>query len=224
MGASRSVAAGLKAGGIFLGVLAGGILLSCLITLVVAIAYMSILDGGEGAPAARAGGAGAIFVLLFHPEFLVFFLLCFYFLVYSWLSFFYAWRCALWKIALNCGGDVSDRLSGAIMERLSSVPRARETLRGAGNLISEANLLKTIESVSGKQRIWLRRAARFALSRLPWYDLLADLRAHAGHEQETLANRINDGLREIAKPPLRPLILVVIGQAALFGIGAWFAT
>jgi hypothetical protein len=229
MGMLQSVArTGLKAGGAFLGRLAGGVLLSFLWTLGVCLAYTHLVLAGERSAAAgagHAGGFGAVIALIANPELLVFLLLAFYFFAYGALSFFYAWRCALQKIMLACSAPLADRLAGKMLERLAAMPRTRETLRGAGNLVSEANLLQALEPDAGRQNVWLRRTARFALRRLPWSDLLADWAAQteAADEQKMLAERINDRLRQMTAPPRWPLILALVGQVALFGLGAWFA-
>ncbi|MDR3351633.1 MAG: hypothetical protein LBO00_01170 [Zoogloeaceae bacterium] len=226
---AQSVArTGLKAGGVFLGRLLGGILLSFLWTLGVCFAYMHlVLADGQSAPvAAHTGGFGAVIALIFFPEILVFLLLALYSFVYGALGFFYAWRHTLQTILLACSAPLADRLAGTMLARLAALPRTRETLRGAGNLVSEANLMQALESVADGQNVWLRRAARFALRRLPWADLLADWAAQteAADEQKMLAERINDRLRQMTAPPRWPLILALSGQAALFRIGAWFAS
>jgi hypothetical protein len=220
---------GLQAGGVFLGRWAGGILLSILWTLGVCLAYMHLVLAGERAAAAGAGhvgGFGALIALIANPEILVGLLLGFYFFVYGALSFFYAWRRALQKIMLACSAPLADQLAGKMLERLAALPRTRETLRSAGNLVSEANLLQALEPDAGGQNVWLRRTARFALRRLPWSELLADWAAQteAADEQKVLAEQINDRLRQMTAPSRWPLILALVGQAALFGIGAWFAT
>jgi hypothetical protein len=229
MGIVKLVArTGFKAGGVFVGRLLGGVLLASVWTLGVCLVYMYLgISGGQSATAGggHAGGFGALVSLFANPESLIFFLLALYFFVYSALSFFYAWRYALQTIMLACSAPLADRLAGKMLERLATMPRTRETLRGAGNLVSEANLLQALEPDAGGQSTWLRRAVRFALRRLPWSDLLADWAAQteAADEQKILAGRISDRLREMTTPSRWPLILALVGQAALFGIGIWFA-
>jgi hypothetical protein len=126
----------------------------------------------------------------------------------------HAWRYALQTIMLACSAPLADRLAGKMLERLATMPRARETLRGAGNLVSEANLLQALEPDAGGQSTWLCRVVCFALRRLPWSDLLADwaTQTEAADEQKILAGRISDRLREMTAPSRWLLILALVGH------------
>jgi hypothetical protein len=89
-----------------------------------------------------------------------------------------------------------------------------------------------LESVLGDSA-WGRRAARFAVRRLPWADLLADWEARtkaqdgSGSDIQSLVSalspRIAAALNDAAAPSRLPLIAVVAAYAALLGTGIWLA-
>ncbi|MDR1350083.1 MAG: hypothetical protein LBJ59_04750 [Zoogloeaceae bacterium] len=107
--------------------------------------------------------------LLFVPELLVGVILPFFIFVYGFLSFFYAWRRALQRAVAAHSEPIADRLARCLVSnRLFAMPCTRNTLRNAGQWLSEDGIAQTLESVPLGGRSWTRRIARFATRRLPW--------------------------------------------------------
>ncbi|MDR0440081.1 MAG: hypothetical protein LBI59_03745 [Candidatus Accumulibacter sp.] len=211
---------GLKAGVSFLFTLASGSLLGIVLSLGVAWYY-----GG------RVGAAdGALTASLTRPSFLIGMLLYLFVLAYPVISFFYGWRRALQKIVEAHSLPLAERLSSLAANRLAAVPDSQNKLDSAREWLSEDAVSGKLESVLGASS-WGGRAARFAVRRLPWANLLADWETQAKAQGESnvqslasaLSPRIAAALNEIAAPSWAPLIAVAAAHAALFGLGIWLA-
>jgi hypothetical protein len=229
---------GLKAGATFLGTMVIGLVLALLIGGSVTWLYWSHfvnLAAMGGAHAGHAGGIAVLIVfillLIANPNLLVGIILPFFILLYGFLSFFYAWRRALQRVVETHSDAIADRLAGTVSNRLAAMPRTQDTLRRAGQWLSEDGISQTLETLNLGGRSWTRRIARFAIKRLPWSDLLSDWATGAEGKTEAdserfrsvLAPRISTALRETTTPSWVPLILCLLAHAALFGLGAWFA-
>jgi hypothetical protein len=217
---SSIVRTSLKAGGTFLFTLASGSLLGVALSIGVAGYYGGLAGGGDSSLAAS----------LTRPSFLIALLLYLFILVYPAISFFYGWRRALQKIVEAHSSPLAERLSSLVADRLASLPDSQNKLDSARKWLSEDSVSEKLETVLGGSA-WGRRAARFALRRLPWADLLADweaqTRANAGSQTQSLipvlSPRIAAALNEAAAPSCLPLVAVVAAHAALLGFGIWLA-
>jgi hypothetical protein len=205
------VRTGLKAGGTFLFTLASGSLLGIALSLGVAWYYQGLASVGAS-------------------PFLIVLLLYLFVLVYPAISFFYGWRRALQKIVEAHGPQLAERLSALAADRLASLPDSQNKLDSVRKWLSEDAVVGKLEPVLGGSA-WGRRAARFALRRLPWADLFSDWEAQTKTQagspiqalNSVLSPRIAMALNDAAAPSCLPLIAVAVAHAALLGWGIWLA-
>ena len=227
---------GLKAGAAFAVSFIQGLVLAFVLGGGVFAFYVTQLNG-SGAPAARAGGAGAALALLVSPRLLVATLLLCFVPLYLMLGVAQGRRKALQKVAAAHGDALSQRLAIAIGSRIEAMPRAHGALQRTAEWLSVDQLCSQVAPMFGKGR-GIRAVIAFVLKRLPLSEVLAEWqqgRADTPDEptppgvdkptdpalRALLTRRIAAMLNDLVTPSRAPLYLAFAAHAALLGVGLW---
>ncbi|MDM0121752.1 hypothetical protein [Variovorax arabinosiphilus] len=227
---------GLKAGAAFAVSVIQGLVLAFVLGGGVFAFYVTQLSG-PGAPAARAGGAGATLALLVSPTLLVATLLLFFMPLYVMVGVAHGRRKALHKVAADHGDAMSQRLAIAIASRIEAMPRTHGALQRTADWLSVDQLCSQVAPMLGKGRA-VRAVIAFVLKRLPLSEMLAEwqqARADMPDQptppgvdkptdpalRELLTRRIAETLNDLGAPSRTPLYIAFAAHAALLGIGLW---
>lgn len=217
---------GLRAGASFAASVAKGAALSLLLGCGVFFFYLSHLNG-PGMPAGRAGGAGALIVLLTSPSVLVAVLLLGFVPLYLALGVARGRTLALRQVVASRGDAISQKLGDAIANRIEAMPRTHGTLQRTAEWLSPDALCRQLAPVLGDGKA-LRAIVGFVLRRLPMSELLAEwqtLRSESEQPETALralvTRRIGETLEEMSTPSRKPLYIALGAHALLLGVGLW---
>ncbi|MGJ7485516.1 hypothetical protein ACSFA2_09660 [Variovorax sp. LT2P21] len=227
---------GLKAGAAFAGSAIQGLVLAFVLGGGVFAFYVTQLNG-PGAPAARAGGAGAALALLVSPPLLVATLLICFIPLYVMVGVANGRRKAMQKVVADHGDAMSQRLAIAIASRIEAMPRTHGALQRTADGLSLDQLCSQVAPMLGKGRA-VRAVIAFVLKRLPLSDTLTEwqqARADMPDQptppgvdkptdpalRELLTRRIAETLNGLATPSRTPLYIALAAHAVLLGIGLW---
>jgi hypothetical protein len=227
---------GLKASAAFASALLQGIVLAFVLGGGVFAFYVTQLSG-PGAPAARAGGAGAALALLVSPPLLVATLLMCFIPLYVMVGIAHGRSKALQKVVTDHGDAIAQRLAIAIAGRVESMPRTHGALKRTADWLSVDQLCSQVAPMLGKGRA-IRAVIAFVLKRLPMSDTLTEwqqVRADPPEQppapgvdkptdpalRELLTRRIAETLNGLGTPSRTPLYIAFAAHAALLGVGLW---
>ncbi|MGJ7490957.1 hypothetical protein [Variovorax sp. ZT4R33] len=227
---------GLKASAAFAGSVIQGIVLAFVLGGGVFAFYVTQLHG-PGAPAARAGGAGAALALLVSPPLLVATLLILFIPLYLMVGVAHGRRKAMQRLVADHGDAISQRLAIAIGSRIEAMPRTHGVLKRTADWLSVDQLCSQVAPMLGKGRA-IRAVIAFVLKRLPLSETLAEwqqARADMPDQptapgvdrptdpalRELLTRRIGETLNDLGTPSRTPLYIAFAAHAALLGIGLW---